>query len=325
VAVVPAVPLLADCAVTGATGSGGQVVVCTASDTDGYDGTANGDEITIQPGATVTDPADDDAIIGNAGEDVITMNGGTVTAAMNDALAGGDGNDVITVHAGNLDGEEDAVDGDPGDDVLTVNGGVLVADEQCVDGGDGDDTININGGTLTCDDEVLKGEAGAENITITGGSLTSTGEDVIDTDEGDDVVSIRNATLTTQDEPGHVAINLDSGDDQLTLGDGAVIQGNVEGLIEGGDDTDTLIFAMTVPEGDLAAVQAAIAAANPAGDSLTINGETYTWQNFESLVDQVEAQSPGAPEIPALGVPGLVLLALLLVGAGALLMRSRPS
>jgi len=82
---------------------------------------------------------------------------------------------------------------------------------------------------------------------------------------------------------------------------------------------------MTVPEGDLAAVQAAIAAAHPASDSLTINGETYTWQNFESLVDQVEVQSPGAPEIPALGVPGLVLLALLLVGAGALLMRSRPS
>lgn len=320
--VMTVTPSHADCAVTGSTGSGGQVVVCTGPDTDGYDGTANGDDVTVQPGATVTDAADDDAIAVGAGADIITVNGGTVTAVNNDALSGGDGVDTITVHAGSLDAEEDAIDGDAQDDIITVNGGTLHGDEQAVDGGDGSDTITINGGILTStDDEVVKGGAGNDIVSITGGSLTTPNEDVIDTDEGNDVVSIANATLTTLDEPDHVAVQLDIGNDQLTLGNGAVIVGNEDGLLDGGDGTDTLVFAMTVPQSDLAAVQAAIAAASPAGDSITINGLTYTWEDFETLVDQVEAEL-SVTGIPALGLPGMVLLALILASVGVFLLRS---
>jgi hypothetical protein len=306
---------LADCADVGDTGSGGDIIVCTGADPDGYDGTANGDDVTVQPGASVIDPVGDDAIFTADGADTVTVNGGTVTAVFNDGIAGGNGADTITVNAGTLDAEEDAIDGDDDDDVITINGGTVHGDDSCADGGGGFDTITVNGGNLTAGgfcidndegdgqititggtllsgDEVVKGHDGQNVVTITGGTLTSSDEDVIDTDAGDDIVSIKNATLTTQDEPDHVAVQLDTGDDQLTLGNGAVIQGNQNGLIDGGDHNkgDTLTFDMTVPAGDLAALQAAIAGANPAGDSITINGETYTWINFEELVDSLSGQ-----------------------------------
>ena len=51
-----------------------------------------------------------------------------------------------------------------------------------------------------------------------------------------------------------------------------------------GDDNDTLTFAQEVPPEELAEITAAILAADPAGDTITINGKTYTWVNFEGLL-----------------------------------------
>ena len=85
----------------------------------------------------------------------------------------------------------------------------------------------------------------------------------------------------------------------ITCGDGAdlvyILNGVVAGAgaavigtIDGGTGVDGLGFAFTVTVGSQAeadALSAAIAAASPAGGTITIGGVPYAWTNFEILYD----------------------------------------
>ena len=63
----------ADCSVIGATGSGGEDILCSAADTDGYTGTINGDNIEIPTGATLSGPGALDTLVTNNGDDIVTI------------------------------------------------------------------------------------------------------------------------------------------------------------------------------------------------------------------------------------------------------------
>lgn len=239
----------ADCAVTGTTGSGGEIVMCTGSDTDGYDGTPNGDDITVPVGATVDHPT------------------------------------------------SDTIDLVGGDDVMLISGGTITSGSDAVETGSGNDTVTMTSGSVTGDSDGFRLQGGDDSIIVTGGIITGTADQGIQTGPGNDYISISNATVT-----GDGALEGESDNDIIELGDNAV----VNGLIDGGSETDILRFSMAVAPGDLSSVQSALASANPASGSITINGLTYTWIDFESIEDNVRGSA--ATSVPSLQFWGILLL-----------------
>lgn len=246
----------ADCAVSGTTGSGGDIVVCSGTDADGYDGTPNGDDITVPAGATVDNPS------------------------------------------------SDTIDLEGGDDVMLISGGTITSGSDAVETGDGNDTVTMTSGSVTGDSDGFRLQAGDDSITVTGGTVTATSGQGIQTGSGNDYISISNATVS-----GDPALEGEGDDDTIELGNGAVING----LIDGSAGTDTLRFSMSVAPGDLSSVQSALASANPASDSITINGQTYNWSNFETIEDNVRGSVPtSVPTLQFWGIMMLISLMLLL-------------
>lgn len=231
----------ADCAVTGALGSIGQIVECSGADTDGYLGTVRPDDVSVLADATVSVDIGD-AIDTSSSDDTITVNGGSIYAP-DRGIDGGGGPDTITINDGSVSGSAGIV-GNTGDDRITINGGSVTAISTGIDGGSGDDTITINGGIISGDGRAVRG--GSDN---------------------DTVILAGDATITG-----------------LIQADGTALVGTA----------DILRFAMTVPADDLAALQAALLAAVPAGGSIVINSYTYSWENFETIEDNLTVEGADA-------------------------------
>ncbi len=83
-----------------------------------------------------------------------------------------------------------------------------------------------------------------------------------------------NGTVTGDVVNGGMGAN-----NQVTLGDGAVVSGTIYNVGVNG----TLAFSMTVDASAIDKIAAQIAQANPSGGTITINGQTYTWSSFDQL------------------------------------------
>lgn len=122
----------AGCAITGTTGSGGEIVMCTGTETNGYSGTTFGDNVTVPAGATVSNGAVDTIELGD-GDDVMLISGGTITSG-EDAIEAGSGDDVITMTSGSVIGDSDGIRLGSGNDTLIITGGIVtgIADQGIV-------------------------------------------------------------------------------------------------------------------------------------------------------------------------------------------------
>jgi hypothetical protein len=236
---------------------------------------------------------------GFAGDDRV-LNGGFLNAD----LIGGDGNDSVV----NLAGAYAAfAHGNAGNDTV-INGGWL--NGSAYGGADSDTVVNLGGANATN----LYGDAGNDSV-FNGGYLIGTlfggiGNDTLvnaafafaqaaDLGDGDDQFTNGgwlNSTLQcgagndTVSVGGYIqgGIACGDGNDLVYILNGVVAgQGAaVIGTINGGNGSDGLGFAFTVNVPSLAAanaISAAIAAASPAGGTITIGSMTYTWANFEAL------------------------------------------
>lgn len=278
---------------TGATllGSGGVDQIIINGDTTGtvsgdkVSGTGGGDTITIGDTGSVGGSVAGDYSDGNGGNDNIAVEGDVSGNVLGDYTASDGGADTITIEAtGTVDGDilGDDADGNGGADTITVNGevgGIVLGDGVAGDGADdvitvngsagavngdgtggngGNDTINING-TVDLD---VNGEGGNDVITLGDGAFVGGG---IYTAMGNDTVTIGDGAELDEVYTG-------SGNDTLTIGDGA----HLPGAINGDPGWDILRFTFMT--------QGALAGLDPAGDTLTYGGETYTWTNFEELI-----------------------------------------
>lgn len=233
------------------------------------------------PSQTGTPGDDNIQCSGSISGNIVTMGGNdTIT---NDATVTGSGyidsglgNDIVTNN-----GSFGGLYGNQGDDVLTNNGPLTGG----MGGSDGNDVITNNGAAYS-----LGGNDGTDTITNSGTVTT-----YVSGDDGNDIIT-NNGTVGT-------LINGSDGNDII------VNNGTVNGSINGMEDNDTIIIntqtssggsdnALTLNGGSgtdvlqfdfysqdaYNAAAAALAAANPAGGSITINGQTYTWFNFEQLL-----------------------------------------
>ena len=218
------------------------------------------------PTGFVPDVSGDNIEVDGTGDDTI-INDGTTNDVTGDTFFGvGTGNDSIT-NNGTVEGAiyGDTIAGEAsGNDSITNNGtveGDIYGDVLEGDGA-GDDTIT-NNGTVEGN---INGNGGNDDITNTG---TVNG-----------------------------GIDAGAGDDTVTL----VEQAPVGGTVNGGDGTDSLEFDITSGnEDELTQWAQQIAAANPSGGTLTFGGVTYTWTNFEELVELLRLQSLNTVTAPMQG------------------------
>lgn len=221
----------AACTVTGMTGTGGEVVSCIGTDTNGYTGTPNGDDVIVQSSSNVSNTGVLNTIVTANGGDTITVNGGTVSSG-GIAIAGGAQNDDIV-----------------------INSGTVTATDHAIEGGGGNDTITVNGGSVTSTTgRAIRGRGGDDTITLNGGVITG----------------------------NSVAINPNAGSDTVVIGGNVTINGSINGG-NNGSNIDILKFSVSVFATEYQALSALLAAADPAAGSITINGFTYTWLNFENI------------------------------------------
>jgi hypothetical protein len=236
----------------------------------------SGNDTIINNGNMSGSISGDSGLGNNSGNDVI-VNNGTSNTISGDGFNGttNSGSDTITNNGtvnGSIAGDTVASGDATGSDTITNNGNVngdIYGDGNIISTGGGNDTINNNG-------NINGGIYGDGDASVSSGNDTVNNSgyvgNTIDTGNGNDTVN----------NSGYVGntIDLGAGDDTMTI----TGNGYVGGVIEGGSGYDTLNFnlATSDPE-ELQAIAQQIAAANPAGGTLTIRGIVYTWQNFEQL------------------------------------------
>lgn len=245
----------------------------------GIIGGAGNNTITVEKDTTINGPFFGDGVIGNGGDDTIINNGTTLSNGdgtgkngdiEGDVATGNGGNDVIVNNgtvAGDMDG--DSAFGNGGNDTLINNG--IVGDDI-----DGDNASHNGGDDLIINNGTVGGDIEADDNTT---AKNSRG--------GNDIIVVNGTVDGSVFGDFGVAIG---GDDIVILQNGANGGSDHELYIDGNDGNDTLVFNFSITDQkalDTLAVQ--IKDANPADGSLTFNGQTFTWANFEHLQNQLIA------------------------------------
>ncbi len=243
----------------------------------GVIGGAGSNKIVVEQDTTVSGPFFGDGVIGNGGDDIIINNGTTLSNGggtgengdiEGDVATGNGGNDVIVNNgtvAGDIDG--DSALGSGGNDILINNG--TVGDD--IDG----DNVRLSGG----DDLIIN------NGTV-GGDIEADDNTTAENSRGGDDVIVVNGTIEGS-VFGDFGVAI-GGDDTVILQNGANGGSDHEMYLDGNDGNDVLIFNFMVNDQTaLDALASQISNANPASGSLTFNGQTFTWKNFEHLHNQL--------------------------------------
>ena len=254
-------------------------ITCSGADTNGIVGGAGNDSITVNKEATVTGPIfGDGVVVGNGGDDLIINNGTTIatgsTTGTNGDLEGdvvgvGNGGEDVIVNNGRVAGDMDG-------DTALLNGGddVLINNDTVGDDMDGDNARKNGGDDLIINNGMVGGDIQADDNEGAAGSVG-----------GNDSIVINGIVEGSVDGDAGVKTG---GNDNVMLQNGA--NGGVDHklYIDGNDGDDTLIFGFIVPDqAALDALSQQIAAASPAKGSLTFNDQTFEWENFEHLDNEI--------------------------------------
>jgi hypothetical protein len=243
----------------------------------GVIGGVGNNHITIDSNKTINGPFFGDGVMGNGGNDTIINNGVTLSDGggtgkngdiEGDVATGNGGSDVIVNNgtvAGDIDG--DSALGNGGSDTIINNG--TVGDDI-----DGDNAQNNGGDDFIINNGTVNGDIEADDNTTAPGSRG-----------GDDTIIV-NGTVEGS-VFGDFGVEI-GGDDAIILQNGAN-GGSDKGLyLDGNDGNDTLIFNFALSDQTaLDNLASQIADANPSDDSLSYNGQTFTWANFEHLKSQL--------------------------------------
>jgi len=270
--------------------------------------------ISVLPGAgidTTILPGDDDGIETGDGMNDISVDNGSVIAE-DRGIRGGNNIEHVTLNNATIHSvTNDTISLLGGNNVINVMNSVLTSVESSIVlTGNDDDMVHISGSELKV--------------------LTASGNDIaLRTGNGNDQATLENSLLQGGNTTGLLttAVSLSNGDDTLTIGSGVRLRGlrpgNVEsfGIIQCGDDFDTIIFAMAVPTSQLEEITAQIESKDPAGDNITINNLFYQWEDCEELVPQLTGVF--STPVPTLSEWGLIFMAGLLGIAGYMVMRRR--
>ena len=305
---------------------GSQVVTCTGTDTDGFDTWTDNWTVTVEAGATVSNEFNKaielrfNNVIVNDG--TITTEGttyadGTPTTGGHDGIYTARFGEVT--NNGSITTAGTASNGiEVWNDNTITNTGTITTQATSSYGIRADLQNNTldNSGTITSENSnsggvYLQGAgntldnsgtieaqgANSQGVLMTAsGSLTNSGSITATNTNSYAVLGSAGADTVVNSGTLDGQVSLGAGDDQVALSEGAV----VTQTIDGGADSDSLSFAFTVEASAYPALAAVINDASaPAGGTVTINGNTYSWINFEHLIDLLEVLG-----VPAGGTSG---------------------
>jgi hypothetical protein len=263
---------LADCDIN-APNSGDTVTCNTAApnpDVGVINNAADNVTVNVLPGAIVQSPGDNgialqnNAIINNQGtvdannaSGIFINNNGNITntgSISNNPLDGILGNNNNTLNnTGNINNN--------GSDGVDINSGTVINGGQINHNGDRGVEFDSGSGTLINSGSIANN--GGFQVSFT------TGTDLVENLPGGQII----------DTPGQVAIRFDGGNDTMIVH----VNSLVVGTMDGGPDFDTLTFTgPTDDEAGWAQVQA-FSNCNPCAGTITLNGRSYTFTNFEAL------------------------------------------
>jgi hypothetical protein len=260
----------------------------TGSDPDSV-GLDAGDDTFTMTGGTLAG-----AVSGGLGVDRITIGNGTIGSF----VEGNEGDDTINISGGQIDG---AVLGDLGNDNITISGGTIgafVAGEDGNDtiiigtaaggpaidssvfGDDGDDEIQILGGTIgttASPSDVSLGE-GADVFQMSGGIVrgslfAGSGNDIVTISDNAVIEGGEGFSVAVAAPVPSVAVELDDGDDTLTM-TGGTIGGSEPDDVDLGAGADTFRMSGGTITGSLYA--------GSQNDNVTISGTAIIQGNLPS-------------------------------------------
>jgi uncharacterized protein YhjY with autotransporter beta-barrel domain len=184
-------------------------------------------------------------VLGDAGDDTISMDRSAVGYKGAGTVSGGGGADLIVLTNGSWVGRNSGstgqILGDAGDDTIRLDGSIVGrVGAGTVSGGDGADSIvltnNSRVGAYNGSTGQVLGDAGDDTISVDRSFIGLLGAGTVSGGAGDDLILLTNTTGVN----GSSAIQGDAGNDTIAL-DGSVSL--IDGaLIDGGADKDTLAF-----------------------------------------------------------------------------------
>jgi uncharacterized protein with beta-barrel porin domain len=211
-------------------------------------GGANNDSIALSNSSQIgANGGSSGQVLGDAGNDTITVNYSTVGNSGSGTVSGGDGNDSIalglsgnTTRIGGAAGGSGQVLGDAGNDTITLDHTFVgYSGAGTVSGGDGDDSIALSTSQLGRDPGSLGqvlGDAGNDTITINHGYVGNAGSGTVDGGDGNDSIALSNG--------GQVGFQGQvlggAGNDTVAID--STITRAAGSIIDGGADTDLLKF-----------------------------------------------------------------------------------
>lgn len=244
------------------------------------------------------------------GDDVVTVNGGTLTGE----ILGGEGNDTYNFIAGSnppplTTGTDVSFAGGPGDDTIFIGEGVAVGE---LAGGSGNDDINLQGSVVPLGDVAQEFAVfgGADDDTITIGPSGSVSGDVGGGSGNDIIVSAGSVSGNIEGQEGSDSVDIVAGSVENVLGGGGadairVLGGTVNGSVDGGsNDGDTFLYASGVIGGavsgfDTFVVDPTDATSNVLGD-LDFEGDG----NSEIIIRNVNLPNLAATDIDEIEFTG---------------------
>ncbi len=289
-------------------------------------GNNNGVQVHVLPGGNI-DTNNFSAIDLGNGANHVDVNRAAVVGE-DRAINTGNGPDEITLNRAKVEGTGSTLFFNSGDDnvvikdsdVITTVGGITISV------GPGSDTAIITGSTISTGPNISRaftGGPGKEDVTIINSTITNASSDVtVSLGADDDKVFVSYSTITnaTADFPLRGA----AGDDEITLGTGAVIPGGIDCDFENEPQGfDTLIFAMEVLPGQIAALTELIENSSTPDGAVTINGILYLYRNCDQLIADLRVPEPRP--IPTLSEWGIIAMAGVLGIAGLIAARRRQS
>ena len=306
------------------TGNGNDVVTIEATGTvstqgasaNGFEDDGGNDSYTIA--GTISTQGDfSEAIKDFGGNDTYIISGNATTNGSGSEFiedVGGDDSYVVSGNISTLGTNSDVIQDNAGNNTLIISGNIAAQNQDAIELlGNGNNSVVVSG-RVAADSGFADGidDIGSGDSTfIVSGSIRATGNlgDGIEVSDGNNSIQVSGSIISDQ---GSAIKSVGNGNDTVRLtgttlaggngtaiqtgnsDDHVIIEGNADitGIIDGGADNDTLTFAQEVAPEELAELTAAILAANPDGDTITINGKVYTWQNFEGLVALLREIAP---------------------------------
>ena len=245
-------------------------------------------------------------ILGNAGDDSISLNATAATIANDVSIDGGLGNNTISV-TGRF-GADLILTGDAGIDTITVNKATVAVDLN-LDAGDGNNKVTVSNSTITQQAVIVTG-TGNDTVKISGSSFY---RDLTQSDTGgNNLLNISNSSTRND-----LLMALGSGNDTLLMSGvtaGARVGSTANGLIDidFGDGKNVLTMSNSKALGSGFA-DGLVLTGGTGNDSFAImnsqssNGIVIDAGDGANRIEMIRVQSSGSPGF-FFGLGGFVIL-----------------